>query len=62
MRHMFNTLVKPHIDYCSHLWMHQEGQHLEKIKKLLSDFTRKTPGMVGSKYKERLQKIKMNSA
>ena len=28
MRHMFNTLVQPHIDYCSQLWMPQEGQNL----------------------------------
>ena len=35
MRHMFNTIVQPHIDYCSQLWMPQEGQNLEKIEKLL---------------------------
>ena len=61
MRHMFNTIVQPHIDYCSQLWMPQEGQNLEKIEKLLRDFTKKIPGMEGLNYWERLGKLKMNS-
>ena len=61
MRHMFNTLVQPHIDYCSQLWMPQEGQNLDKIEKLLRDYTRKIPGMQDLNYWQRLQKLKMNS-
>ena len=61
MRHMFNTLVQPHIDYCSQLWMPLEGKNLEKIEKLLRDYTRKIPGMVGLNYWERLSKLRMNS-
>ena len=61
MRHMFNTLVQPHIDYCSQLWMHQEGQNLDKIEKLLRDYTRKIPGMQDLNYWQRLEKLRMNS-
>ena len=61
MRHMFNTLVQPHIDYCSQLWMPQEGQNLEKIEKLLRDYTRKIPGMQDLNYWQRLSKLSMNS-
>ena len=61
MRHMFNTIVQPHIDYCSQLWMPQEGQDLDKIERLLRDFTRKIPGMQDMNYWGRLRKLKMNS-
>ena len=61
MRHMLNTLVQPHIDYCSQLWIPLEGQHLEKIEKLLKDYIRKIPGMAGLNYWLRLSKIKMDS-
>ena len=58
---MFKTLVQPHIDYCSQLWMPHEAQNLEKMEKLLKDYTRKIPGTVGLNYWERLSKLKMNS-
>ena len=61
LRHMFNTLVQPHIDYCSQLWMPQEGQHPDKIEKLLRDYTRKISGMQELNYWERLKSLKMNS-
>ena len=58
---MFNTLVQPHVDYCSQLWMPQEGHQLDKIESILRDYTRKIPGMHGLNYWERLQMLKMNS-
>ena len=61
MRHMFNTIVQPHIDNCSQLWMPQEGQNLEKIEKLLRDFIKKKPGMEVLNFWKRLYKLKMNS-
>ena len=61
MRHMFNSLVQPHIDYCSQLWMPQEGPNLEKIEKLLRDFSRKLPGMGELNYWESLKLLRMNS-
>ena len=39
MKFMFNSSALPHSDYCSELWMPQEGQHLVKLEKLLRDFT-----------------------
>ena len=61
MKHMFNTLVQPHIDYCSQLWMPQEGLNLEKVENLLRDFTRKIPGLQDLNYWERLNALKRNS-
>ena len=53
MKHMFNTLLQPHIDYCSQLWMPQEGLHLEKVENLLRDITWKIPGLQELTYWER---------
>ena len=60
MKHMFNSLVQPDIDYCSQLWMPQEGPNLDKIVKLLRDFTKKLPGMEQLNYWERLKPLKIN--
>ena len=41
--------------------MPQEGPNLDKIEKLLRDFTKKLPGMQQLNYWERLKSLKMNS-
>ena len=33
LKQMFKSLVQPHIDYCSQLWMPQEGANMAKIEK-----------------------------
>ena len=43
LRHMFNTLIQPHIDYCSQLWTPPKGPQLDMVEKLLKDFTAKIP-------------------
>ena len=61
LKHMFKTLVQPHIDYCSQLWSPPEGQHLDKIEGVLRNFSRKIPTMKHLNYWQRLAKLKMNS-
>ena len=61
LRHMWNSLIQPHIDYCSQLWAPGEGGELQKIEKLLKDFTSKIPELKELSYWERLAKIKLNS-
>ena len=61
MKQMFNTLVQPHIDYCSQLWMPQEGRRLQMVKKVMRDFTMRIPTLRGLNYHERLKKLQMNS-
>ena len=34
MRHMWNTLVAPHLDYCNQLWAPGEGSELENLEKI----------------------------
>ena len=54
-------MIQPHIDYCSQLWAPGEGGELQKIEKLLKDFTSKIPELKELSYWERLAKIKLNS-
>jgi hypothetical protein len=61
LRHMFNTLVQPHIDYCSQLWAPQEGPQMDKIEALLRSFTARIPSVKHLTYWERLKELKMNS-
>ena len=57
MKHMFNTLVQPHTDYCSQLWMPQEGRRLEQVEKVMRDLTRKIPVLWELSYPERLSNM-----
>ena len=61
LRHMWNTLVQPHVDYCSQLWAPGGGADLEKLEGLLRTFTSKIPAVKHMSYWERLKVLKMNS-
>ena len=37
MRHMFKSLLIPHIDYCSQLWMPIDGAGIHSLEKLQYD-------------------------
>ena len=58
MRHMWNTLVAPHLDYCNQLWAPGEGCGLEKLEKVLKDFTAKVPEVKALNYWLRLKLFK----
>jgi len=61
LKQVFKSLVQPHIDYCSQLWTPLEGPNLEKVEKVLRDFSRKIPELKGMNYWERLERLAMNS-
>ena len=61
LKQMFKSLVQPHIDYCSQLWMPQEGANMDKVEKVLRDFSRRVPGIRDLCYWERLKTMGMNS-
>ena len=58
LRHMWNSLIQPHIDYCSQLWAPSEGGELMKIEKLLKDYTARIPEVSEMNYWERLKHLK----
>ena len=61
MRKIFNSLVQPHINYCSQLWMPNQTQQMEKIEKLAKSFTGKIPWLREESYWSRLNILRMNS-
>ena len=61
MRHMFKSLVIPHIDYCSQLWMPIDGAGIHSLEKLQYDFFKKIPELKGLSYWDCLQNMKMLS-
>ena len=61
LKQVFKSLVQPHLDYCSQLWAPLEGPDLEKVERVLRDFSRKIPELRGMNYWERLERLAMNS-
>ena len=61
MKQMFNSIVQPQIDYCSQLWMPQEGRSLEMLEKVLRNFSRRIPELRELSYHDRLRELRMNS-
>ena len=61
MKHMFKSLVLPHIDYCSQLWMPVDAANIQSLEKLQSDFFKKIPDLRGMNYWESLGEMKMLS-
>ena len=61
LRHMWNTLVQPHLDYCGQLWAPSDGGELEKQEGLMRSFTSKIPSIKHMNYWERLLALRLNS-
>ena len=61
LRQMFKSLVQPHLDYCSQLWSPSEGPNLDKVEKVLKDFTKRIPELQNMNYWQRLEKMNMSS-
>ena len=61
LKQVFKSLVQPHLDYCSQLWAPLEGPDMEKIEKVLRDFSRRIPELRELNYWQRLQRLAMNS-
>ena len=61
MRRMFITFVIPHLNYCSQLWSSNEGPLLDKIEKVLKDFTKLIPEIQHFEYCDRLKYLNMTS-
>ena len=61
MKHMYKTLVMPHIDYCSQLWMPIDAAGILSLEKVQFDFFKKIPELRGKSYWECLSHMKMPS-
>ena len=61
MKTLFKTLVVPHIDYCSQLWMPIKPVEILKVEKLQKDFLNRIPELRGENYWQKLKSLKMIS-
>ena len=61
MKHMLKTLVMPHIDFCSQLWMPIDAAGVLTLEKIQFDFFKKIPELRGKSYWECLIHMKMLS-
>jgi hypothetical protein len=61
LKQVFKSLVQPHIDYCLQLWTPLEGPNLDKVERVLRDFSRRIPELKGMNYWQRLERMAMNS-
>ena len=61
MKAIFKTLIVPHIDYCSQLWMPTQATGIQNIEKLQKDFLNRIPAIRDMDYWEQLKKLKMLS-
>ena len=61
MKQIYKSLVIPHLDNCSQLWMPVETSKIEKIEKLQRDYLRKIPELKHMSYRKNLKKLNMLS-
>ena len=61
MRHMFKTLVMPHLHYCSQLWLPVDAAGILKLEKVQFDFLKKIPELKDKSYWNALTHMKMTS-
>ena len=62
MRQIFISLIRLHMDYCAQLWAPQEGPYLDKLEKLVYDYTKMIPEIHDLPNYERLSKTRLQSA
>ena len=58
---LFNTMVRPILEYCCELWCPHKTKDIVEIEKLQRSFTYKILGMKQYNYWERLEKLKLMS-
>jgi len=61
MRTLWNSLVQPHLDYCSQLWAPHKIGEIQKLEAIQRQYTSKIPVLSEQNYWERLKTLKLNS-
>ena len=61
MKTLFKTLIVPHVDYCSQLWMPTQSTQIQAIEKLQKDFFNRVPALREMNYWQQLGHLKMLS-
>ena len=61
MKTLYKSLIVPHVDYCSQLWMPTKSTEIQTIEKLQKDFLNRIPALREMNYWEQLKTMKMKS-
>ena len=63
MSTIWNSLIRPHLDYCSPLWSPRPSnfQEIDLLEETYRSFTRQIEGMDGLDYAQRLKELKRSS-
>ena len=51
---LYNSFVRPHIEYANAVWHPYKRKDIEKVEKVQRHFTKRISGMLNKKYHERL--------
>ena len=61
MKTLFKSLIAPHVNYCSQLWMPSKTTQIQIIEKLQKDFFSRIPSIMELNYWDQLKEMKMLS-
>ena len=61
MKTLYKSLIVPHVDYCSQLWMPIKSTSIQTIEKLQKDFFNRIPAIKELNYWDQLKSMKMIS-
>ena len=61
MKTLYKTLIVPHVDYCSQLWMPIKATNIQSIEKLQTDFFNRIPALKELNYWDQLKTMRMIS-
>ena len=59
LKHLWQSLVQPQIDYCSQLYFPSKASDMERIESLFRTFSKKIPALRNLSYWERLKQFKL---
>merc|ERR1712030_271002 len=61
MRHMYTTLIRPFLDYCTQLWGPPEGPSMDRIEQVQRNFFQLIPEIRDMNYSDQLSTIRLQS-
>ena len=61
MRHMYVSLIRPHLDYCSQLWAPSEGVLMDRLERVQRNYLLLVPELRNMKYTDQLRMMNIQS-
>merc|ERR1712030_234062 len=61
MRHMYTTLIRPFLDYCTQLWGPPEGPSMDRIEQVQRNYFQLIPEIRDMNYSDQLSTIRLQS-